>query len=48
MFASGRPACNAQGQAAAPLRCRDENLGVIYLEGGAVVTGEQEQALNAF
>jgi len=48
VFASGRPACNAQGQAAAPLRCRDENLGVICLEGGAVATGEQEEALNAF
>jgi CheY-like chemotaxis protein len=46
VFATGQPACNDQGQAAAPLLYRDENLGVIYLEGGAVA-GDEEQ-LNAF
>ncbi|MCC7261304.1 MAG: response regulator [Candidatus Latescibacteria bacterium] len=46
VFASGQPSCNDQDQAAAPLLYRDENLGVIYLEGGAVA-GDEEQ-LNAF
>lgn len=46
VFASGQPACTDQGHAAAPLLYREENLGVICLEGGAAA-GEEEQ-LNAF
>lgn len=47
VFATGQPARNVQGQAAAPLFYREETLGVICLEGG-VAASEEEEALNAF
>jgi CheY-like chemotaxis protein len=47
VFRTGQPACDARGQAAAPLLYREENLGVIRLEGGAAA-GEEEEALNTF